>query len=165
MGARCLSASPCSVEDIFEHAASLQVIGLVDEIVPAAPAVCDLDDAAVVDALSAAGREENAECTRRLAWIGELWARQHLCTQAPGHGFAFRLFPLRSVLMVLTCRLTRMRRASSSVLSSQYSFLVRLSRVSPPTNVYVVPSVATKIAITADTTNAARDAIKSITAQ
>ena len=40
------------------------------------PSAVDLDDAAVVDALIAAGREENAACARRLASIGELWARR-----------------------------------------------------------------------------------------
>jgi Domain of unknown function (DUF222) len=35
-----------------------------------------LTDAAVVDAMAAASREENAECARRLAAIGELYARR-----------------------------------------------------------------------------------------
>jgi len=35
-----------------------------------------VDDAGVVDAITAASREENAACGRRLMWIGELYARR-----------------------------------------------------------------------------------------
>ena len=35
-----------------------------------------LDDAAVIDRLGALSREENAACGRRLAWMGELYARR-----------------------------------------------------------------------------------------
>jgi Domain of unknown function (DUF222) len=35
-----------------------------------------LDDAAVIDRLEASSREENAACGRRLAWMGELYARR-----------------------------------------------------------------------------------------
>ena len=35
-----------------------------------------LDDAAVIDRLGASSREENAACGRRLAWMGELYARR-----------------------------------------------------------------------------------------
>ena len=35
-----------------------------------------LDDAAVIDRMEASSREENAACGRRLAWMGELYARR-----------------------------------------------------------------------------------------
>ena len=35
-----------------------------------------LEDAAVIDALGSSAREENAACARRLAWMGELYARR-----------------------------------------------------------------------------------------
>ena len=42
----------------------------LSQVAPAA----GVDDAAVVDEMTAAAREENAACARRLAWLGELWA-------------------------------------------------------------------------------------------
>ncbi len=35
-----------------------------------------IDDAGVVDAITAASREENAACGRRMMWMGELYARR-----------------------------------------------------------------------------------------
>jgi hypothetical protein len=35
-----------------------------------------IDDAGLVDQMAAAACEENAACARRLAWLGELWARR-----------------------------------------------------------------------------------------
>ena len=56
---------------MFELEASSQVAGMV---------TCDgavrLEDAAVIDALGSSAREENAACARRLAWMGELYARR-----------------------------------------------------------------------------------------
>src|SRR5262245_29548273 len=38
--------------------------------------VAGVDDAAVIDALGVAARQENAAAARRLAWMGELYARR-----------------------------------------------------------------------------------------
>jgi Domain of unknown function (DUF222) len=51
---------------MFDSAASSQ----------AATALCDADDAGVVDAITAAARAQNAMCGRELAAIGELYARR-----------------------------------------------------------------------------------------
>src|SRR5262245_23050838 len=59
------SGPASTIVSMFESAASSQVMPL-----PAA------DDAGVVDAITLAGQDENAACARRLAWIGELYARR-----------------------------------------------------------------------------------------
>jgi Domain of unknown function (DUF222) len=50
---------------MFEYEASSQVAS-----------AATLDDAGVIDALGVVSREENAACGRRLAWMGELYARR-----------------------------------------------------------------------------------------
>ena len=66
-----MSVGGISIETMFELKASSQVAGMVP---------CDdaerLEDAAVIDALGSSAREENAACARRLAWMGELYARR-----------------------------------------------------------------------------------------
>jgi Domain of unknown function (DUF222) len=61
-----LSVDGYRIECMFESASSPQM---------AADAV-SLDDAGVIDALTSSSREENAACGRRLAWMGELYARR-----------------------------------------------------------------------------------------
>jgi Domain of unknown function (DUF222) len=66
-----LSVAACSVESVFELKASPQVAeaATLDD-------AARLDDAAVIDAMGSSAREENAACARRLAWMGELYARR-----------------------------------------------------------------------------------------
>ena len=58
--------TPTSIETMFDNAVSLQT----------SAAFAAVDDAGVVDAITAAAREQNAMCGRELAAIGELYARR-----------------------------------------------------------------------------------------
>ena len=58
--------TPTSIETMFDNAVSL----------PISVAFAAVDDAGVVDAITAAAREQNAMCGRELAAIGELYARR-----------------------------------------------------------------------------------------
>jgi hypothetical protein len=64
-----VSDGRCNIESMFDEHAVTQ----------AAVTFADLDDAGVVDAITAAAHRENAMCARELAAIGELYARR-----APG---------------------------------------------------------------------------------
>ena len=61
-----MSVALISIETMFDGAVSLQVRA----------AFTAVDDAGVVDAITAAAREQNAMCGRELAAIGELYARR-----------------------------------------------------------------------------------------
>ena len=61
-----MSVASTSIENMFDSAVSLQVRA----------AFAAVDDAGVVDAITAAAREQNAMCGRELAAIGELYARR-----------------------------------------------------------------------------------------